>query len=109
MTGGTLPVPPKGRFHQSFSMRQSFPCKLNDKDCVFCRQTESGEKPDLEVDIIVQTPRPGGQRCTNTPSGNISKFVSGIGQLSYRAATHRKMTIMEKAYRSGACELVVRS
>jgi hypothetical protein len=31
------------------------------------------------------------------PNGNISRLVKGMTQLSYKAATHRKMTITEKA------------
>ncbi len=33
----------------------------------------------------------------NTPSGSMSRLTKGIVQLSYSAATQRKMTKMEKA------------
>ena len=44
-----------------------------------------------------------------TPSGNASTIVMGTIQLSYSAARQRKITMMEKAKSSGACDFAIRS
>jgi len=43
------------------------------------------------------------------PSGSVSRIAIGIGQLSYSAARHRKVTKKEKAYSKVVCALAMRS
>ena len=79
------------------SLRHPFSGELDDQDGVFGGQPQGGDEADLKVDIVGQTPQrrwPG--RAPKSPKGNISRLVKGMAQLSYKAATHRKMTIMEK-------------
>ncbi len=63
------PYRPEGRLDQSFAPCHPFLRELNNKDGIFCRQAEGGKKPDLEVDIIVQTPCPGKKRCAENTEG----------------------------------------
>ena len=75
-----------------------FPGELDDQDGVFGGQAQGGDKADLKVDIIGQAPQTRWPRRRRIrPNGNIRMLVKGMVQLSYRAATHRKMTITEKA------------
>ena len=44
-----------------------------------------------------------------TPRGRVSRMAMGMGQLSYSAARTRKITKMEKAYRTGPWAVAIRS